>query len=486
MDSAGLPEAIIAELGEIFVSELRRAGPALTAGDLDGIEQRLQDLSRRVLGRVVEQTIVAIAAAEPSARPVCAGCRRTMRPVAAARRRELQGLVGDYTLSRAYFCCDGCHAGAAPLDERLGLGRGMLSPGLGRVACRAGIEDAFEPAAGLLRETLRIDVAEEAVRRMTEGIGAVAEAEQQAAMAAAEAGRPPPADKGEEPPGALLVEVDGVQVPVERSWNEMKVGVVAPLGPATEADPESGRERLAVGRQSACAGFEAAAEFWYRVYAEACRRGLGLPGLALVVLVGDGADWIWRYGRQFLALKGVELVEIVDLYHAVEHLWTVARAAFGTSSPGAAAWVEPLKRALLTEGVGPVLAALEALAPGADPGAAEEVRKATGYFTTNAARMDYPRFLARRLPIGSGAVECACKTLVQARAKQAGMRWGRAGVQAVVSLRALHRSGRWERFWRTRPQRRRPAVSPRRGTTLAFPGQPAMAGAPDSSDQQAA
>jgi len=336
----------------------------------------------------------------------------------------------------------------------------MLSPGLGRVTCRAGIEDAFLPAADLLRETLRIEVAEESVRRITEGIGAVAEAEQQAAMAAAAAGRAPRPDPKERPPTALVVEVDGVQVPIGTAWNEMKVGVVAPLGPATETDPESGRVRLAVGRQSVGAGFETAAKFWYRVYAEACRRGLGRPPLSLVVLLGDGADWIWRYGRQFLALKGVELVEIVDLFHAIEHLWTVAHAVFGASSPKAVAWVAPLKRALQADGVGPVLAALEELAALADTvAAAEEVRKARGYFTTNAARMDYPTFVARQLPIGSGAVECACKTLVQARAKQAGMRWSQAGVQPVVSLRALHRSGRWDQFWRSQPQRRRPPIA---------------------------
>ena len=91
-----------------------------------------------------------------------------------------------------------------------------------------------------------------------------------------------------------------------------------------------------------------------------------------MVLLGDGADWIWRYGRQCLARKGVELVEIVDLYHAVEHLWTVAHAVFGAGSPQAVAWVAPLKRALQTDGVGPVLAALAALAPVAETAAAAE------------------------------------------------------------------------------------------------------------------
>jgi hypothetical protein len=79
-----------------------------------------------------------------------------------------------------------------------------------------------------------------------------------------------------------------------------------------------------------------------------------------------------------------------------------------------------------------------------------------GYFTAQAARMDYPRFVARRFPIGSGAVESTCKALIAARTKGAGMRWSQAGVQAVASLRALHRSGRWAHFWQTQPQRRHP------------------------------
>ena len=76
--------------------------------------------------------------------------------------------------------------------------------------------------------------------------------------------------------------------------------------------------------------------------------------------------------------------------------------------------------------------------------------------------MDYPRFVARQLPIGSGVIESANKTLITAREKGAGMRWSRAGAQAVASLRAVQRSGRWDAFWRTQPQRRRPAVFPRR------------------------
>ena len=477
MDRADLPEAIVRELGELFVSELQQAGPELVATDLDGIEQRLQEVSRRVLGRVVEAVVTTIAARQPVERPACGRCQQTMRAVDPARPRALQGLVGDYRVRRAYFMCDRCGHGVTPLDERLGIGPGALSPGLARVACRVGIEEGFGLAADLLHETLRVDVATEAVRRVTEGIGAVAEAEQQGMIAQAQAGQPPPADV-EPAPAALVVEVDGVHVHAGGDWHEMKVGLVAPLGPATRTVKETGRIALTLGRQSACAGLETAALFWYRVYVAACQRGLTAPELALVVVLGDGADWIWRSAWQFLGRRGVEVVEIVDIFHAWGHLWKVANAVFGAGTARAAAWVEPLKGDLLDTGPAPILAALAALAPAAsDPDlgpdlgsdAAEEVRKAIGYFADHAARMDYPRFVARHLPIGSGGIESACKTLIQAREKQAGMRWSHAGAQVVASLRALHRSGRWEHFWQSHPQRRRPPIVPRPSTSPSAP-----------------
>jgi len=257
-----LSDAIVEELGELFVRELRQAGSELVASDLDGIARRLQELSRRVLGRVVEAVVTTIAAGQPVERPACGQCRQPMRAVAPARPRALRGLVGDDRVRRAYFACDRCGHGVAPLDERLGLGAGALSPGPARVACRVGIAAGFGSAADLLHETLRVDVATEAVRRVTAGIGAVAEAEQQAAMVQARAGQPPPPDAAEGTPSAPMVEVDGVHVHAGGDWHEMQVGRVAPLGPATRPGKGTGRIALTLGRQSAGAGLETAALFW--------------------------------------------------------------------------------------------------------------------------------------------------------------------------------------------------------------------------------
>lgn len=240
MDSAHLSGEIVRELAELFAVEVARAAPRLMLDDLDGIERRVQVLGRRVFGRVVEQVVAARAAAEPTmAAPDCAGCGRAMRLVDAARPRALQGLVGEYRLRRAYVVCDRCHHGAAPLDARLGIGPGSLSPGLARVACRAGIEGSFGAGTSVLQETLGVDVPDEAIRRITEGIGAVAEAEEQAAVARVQHGdEPVPADAVVAGGAILAVEVDGAQVHLDDAWHEVKVGVVAPLGPACRVDEE--------------------------------------------------------------------------------------------------------------------------------------------------------------------------------------------------------------------------------------------------------
>jgi hypothetical protein len=461
MDSSVLSAPTIQALGEQFLMVLRQVATELAEGDLDQCERRLQAAMRPVLAQVMIAVVAAQAAVAPRQRPRCVTCGQRMRLVDAHRSRSLQGLVGDYTVTRAYYGCARCRQGRAPLDTSLGLGRGSLSPSLSRVACRLGIEVSFPEAADLLAETLGVVVPDEGVRRITEGIGAVAEAEQQAAMARAAAGLEPQAAACIQPAAAtLLVTVDGVMVHEEDGWHECKVGVVAPLGPTVRTDPEHGRQCLVTGPAQYCAGFEAAASFWYRVYGEACRQGLGSATVVRVVVVADGAEWIWRGARAFLGVGPVEVVEIVDFYHAVEHLWGVANAAFGVGSPAAAVWAKRMKEQLYLHGVGPVLAALDDLMAAGSGG--ELGRKALAYFTEHAQRMDYPAFVARQLPIGSGTVESSCKTLIQMREKGAGMRWSQTGAQAVASLRAVHRSQRWDQFWRSEPQCRRPPVFARR------------------------
>lgn len=144
-------------------------------------------------------------------------------------------------------------------------------------------------------------------------------------------------------------------------------------------------------------------------------RGRGLAVLREVEVLGDGAVWIWVVAADHFG----ERSEVVDFYHAGEHVWTVARALYGAGTAAATAWAEARRHELYEQGAAPVRGALAA-ARAATPAAAEVLRVERGYFATNAARMDYPAIRARGLPIGSGAVESSGKYVVQHRMKRPG------------------------------------------------------------------
>jgi hypothetical protein len=139
MDRSELSEAIIHELSALFEAEVRAAGRTLLAADLDGMEQRVQQLSRRVCGALRER-VLAVQAQAPVARPPCPACGGLLRLVEQARRRHLHGLTGDVTLRRSTYVCTRaeCRRGCAPLDDQLGPGASTLTRRLARVACRAG------------------------------------------------------------------------------------------------------------------------------------------------------------------------------------------------------------------------------------------------------------------------------------------------------------------------------------------------------------
>jgi hypothetical protein len=134
-------------------------------------------------------------------------------------------------------------------------------------------------------------------------------------------------------------------------------------------------------------------------------------------------------------------IEILDWWHAVQRLWTVAHDAF-PSEHAATQWVETQKAAFAHSQLRQVLHAIRLLHPRSQP-LPDAVRQAVGYFFHNRHRMDYAAYRQAGLPIGSGTIESACKTVVQARMKQAGMRWSRQGAQAMLALRCLLLSQRW-------------------------------------------
>ncbi len=175
----------------------------------------------------------------------------------------------------------------------------------------------------------------------------------------------------------------------------------------------------------------------------------GIERAREVVVLGDGAAWIWR----LVAEHFPGAVQIVDLWHAREHVWKVAHAVFGRGTPQEVAWAKSACD-LLSEGQIDTLVKrieqLPAILP--EPGAARSIPAIEAdYFRSNQERMCYPTFRAQGMQIGSGVAEAACKTVVSTRAKRAGMRWTPKGLDALLALRTAVLNGTYCDFWKERP-----------------------------------
>lgn len=168
------------------------------------------------------------------------------------------------------------------------------------------------------------------------------------------------------------------------------------------------------------------------------------PELQLVRM-SDGAADHWTALSQ---LESYEVVDIEDFFHACEHLKEAADALFGEGSEEGKRFFETNRQRLRDEenGVEAVIRALAYRTKTRRKGRAKAA-KVLAYFRKRRHRMQYAAARAQNLPIGTGVTEAACKTLVSARLKKAGMRWRMEGGQAIVTLRSLLQSDRWDRGW---------------------------------------
>lgn len=189
---------------------------------------------------------------------------------------------------------------------------------------------------------------------------------------------------------------------------------------------------------------ENAEQFGKRLYVEAWKRGWSRAEKKVVI--GDGAEWIWNLARQHFP----GAIQIVDLYHARQHLWDLARLLHPNDTKQRNRWIGLHQKRWLDKGrIAKLVASLRALrAP--DPELARKIRIEADYFANNAARMNYPSFRKQHLFIGSGVIEAGCKTVIGQRLKQSGMFWTAKGANSILSLRCAHLNGRFEDYWESR------------------------------------
>jgi Alcohol dehydrogenase transcription factor Myb/SANT-like len=160
--------------------------------------------------------------------------------------------------------------------------------------------------------------------------------------------------------------------------------------------------------------------------------------------MGDGAEWIWNIAEQHFP----GAVQIVDLYHARQHLWDLAHKLYPNHEAEQNRWIM-VHQNMLDEGrIEHLVTTLRSI-DSASPELAEKIRTEAGYFDNNAKRMRYPEFRRQHLFVGSGVIEAGCKTVIGTRCKQSGMFWTVRGANAIIALRCCQLNGEFEDYWET-------------------------------------
>jgi hypothetical protein len=374
----------------------------------------------------------------------------------AYRDKTVDTVLGPVSLSRAWYHCAACAHGLAPRDGELGVAGQTMSPGLRKMSARAAAAVPFTPGAGLVGELAGITLTGRRLGRHAEADGRAAAAVIEAGAAAIAARTlvplPPPAPL----PDKLYIAIDGTGVPMRTAETEGRDGkgedgkartrevkLACAFTQATVDD--DGYPVRDPGSSSYLATFAPAAEFGILMAAEARRRGAG--HIRQLTILGDGAHWIWNLASRHLP----EATQIVDLYHAREHLHDLARLLAFMLGDHHDSWLAA-RLDELDDGDVPALlsAARQFPLTGIKAGALDT---ALGYFETNAPRMRYQHFRSHGLFIGSGAVEAGCKAVIGQRLKLSGMHWSAPGATGILTLRCQQASGRWEEIWQQPPSR---------------------------------
>jgi hypothetical protein len=391
--------------------------------------------------------------------PVPGEAERT-RPCSCGQQAHYRGLhskavltaLGQVEVSRPYYLC-ACGVGQFPVDAELDIENTEFSPGVRRMQAMVGQEAPFEDGREQMKILAGLEVTTKSVERTAEAMGAdIAQREQAEIQKAQQWDLPVIVGQSIR---ILYVQMDGTGIPVVKKetagrpgkvegqpahTRECKLGCVFTQTKWDEEgyairDPDSPTYTGAI---------ETAEEFGRRIYAEAWERGWSRA--LLKVVMGDGAEWIWNIAD--LHFPGA--MQIVDLYHARQHLWAIARKLYPDAEGQQRAWMKVHQSRMLDRGkIEKLVSVLRSLnADNAE--IVEKVRTEADYFERNRERMRYPKFRRQHLFVGSGVIEAGCQTVIASRLKRSGMFWTVRGANAIVALRCCHLNGEFENYWEER------------------------------------
>ena len=401
------------------------------------------------------------------------------------RKKQILTMMGKVEFKRAYYQCRRgkeekeedqklCGQGRSPADQVWGIDQRRTTPGVQEYISYLCARLTFEEAAETFSRLLPLGISARQAQSLMEPVGkALAEREERVLKALFEQASHKHSSTEEQKDQflpksieRLSIEVDGIMerlrrgtVEMEASEKKRKGDVYRELKVGAIFEAERGRERselvpevwVDTPKQNSMryvARRTAKGDFDQLLYGLA--RQSGLSQAKQIVVLGDGAPWIWKLACEHFP----GAVQIVDLYHAQEHVWQVARAVYGPQTVAAEVWAKDACDLLVHGNIEELAATIAALPPIApEPGESRSVpEKAVDYFSTNAERMRYPTFRAQGMHVGSGIAEAACKTVVATRFKRSGMRWTPAGLDALLPLRTSVLNRTYDAFWEGQPR----------------------------------
>jgi hypothetical protein len=441
-------------------AEAQRPVLAYGATPLMQMEREVEEEFRARMQEALQRKVDQAAEERKDQVPLCGKCNKPMSyqdswPVSWLTR------YGRLRARPGRFRCKPCQQECRPLLEYLGVEPGRISGSLARQLALLGVVVPYELAARLAGLLLGVKVSPMAVWRAVQRLGEAAERHTEALSAyhgSSQSTEPTAACA----PDAVVMGVDGsmlgMQVRPKRrrrktpgeelpalpkvedgQFREVKTGVL--LLPTERVETSPGRRSTVRRFLVTCLG-EADAIF-DRLWAQLQELGW-LGPKTIVVIIGDGAEWIWNRATLF-----VNRCEILDFWHAVEHAWEFARPHYGEGSTQAVQWVHRIGQDLRAGKVELVIARLKRLRPKSAE-SQKKLKELIRYYTNNMSRMRYDEYLRLGYGIGSGAVESAHKQIVHARLRQAGMRWSEPGARRLLALRLLLLNDNWAQLDRLR------------------------------------
>ena len=423
---------------------------------LGHLEERLLQETRTLQQLILAQAAQAKAAATPPRCPHCAG---PLSRLTQGHARTFESRFGPLTIVRARGYCKRCRKWRFPADAALGLEDSAgASPSVQEMAALAVSKLPVAEASAVIERLAGVKLPRATLDREARRQGQRAEQERRrldAQMRTPEGRQQQVRELQMElplEPFTLVLEMDAWNIRERDRWGHSERDRARGQEPSRwhwvygatcfrlshRAQTAGGRPLiLSRGYVMTRGGMDDLRE---QLWAEASRHGLGQA--AEVLIVADGAVWIWNLAQD----RFPQARQRLDLYHAQQHLWSVAHALHGESTPAARAWVTPLLRQLQRGHAPRVITQLRTVLRHLRGTPRHTVQREIGYFTTHQHRMDYAHARRRGEPRGSGAMESTCSQY-QCRFKRPGQFWSTTGDQALLCLETFWRNGRWHHLF---------------------------------------